>query len=232
LFAGLRPLAVIEAKRKRKDVSGSLEQAKRYSRGYTVTPDQLTPGGPWGEYRLPFLFATNGRPFLRQLATKSGIWFLDARRAENLSRPRDGWCSPATLVAMLEQDIDKAHAQLEIEPTEYLGLRDYQLAAIRSVEAAIAQGQRDCLVAMATGTGKTRTCIGLTYRLLKTKRFRRVLFLVDRSALGEQTATAYKVPNSLGRARFLRGAMRTYVFRRQFIAFEYMSALQLRALLN
>jgi hypothetical protein len=45
---------------------------------------------------------------------------------------------------------------------------------------------------MATGTGKTRTCIGLTYRLLKTGRFRRVLFLVDRSALGEQTANAYK----------------------------------------
>jgi type I restriction enzyme R subunit len=192
LFAGLRPLAVIEAKRKSKDVSGSLEQAKRYSRGYSVTPDQLGPGGPWGKYTLPFLFATNGRPFLRQLATKSGIWFLDARRAENHSRPRDGWCSPATLDAMLGQDIDKAHAQLETEPTEYLGLRDYQIAAIRAVEAAIAQGQRECLVAMATGTGKTRTCIGLSYRLLKTKRFRRVLFLVDRSALGEQTANAYK----------------------------------------
>jgi type I restriction enzyme R subunit len=59
LFAGLRPLAVIEAKRQRKDVSASLEQAKRYSRGYAVTPDQLAPGGPWGDYSLPFLFATN-----------------------------------------------------------------------------------------------------------------------------------------------------------------------------
>jgi type I restriction enzyme R subunit len=45
---------------------------------------------------------------------------------------------------------------------------------------------------MATGTGKTRTCIGLCYRLLKTKRFRRVLFLVDRNALGKQTADAFK----------------------------------------
>jgi type I restriction enzyme R subunit len=192
LFQGLRPLGVIEAKRKSKDVSGSLEQAKRYSRGYTVTPEQLAPGGPWGEYKIPFLFATNGRPFLRQLATKSGIWFLDARRDSNLSRSRDGWCSPTMLAAMLEQDLDKAHAQLETEPTEYLGLREYQIAAIRAVEAAIVEGKRECLVAMATGTGKTRTCIGLTYRLLKTKRFRRVLFLVDRSALGEQTATAYK----------------------------------------
>ena len=45
---------------------------------------------------------------------------------------------------------------------------------------------------MATGTGKTRTCIGLVYRLLKTRRFRRVLFLVDRSALGHQATGALK----------------------------------------
>jgi type I restriction enzyme R subunit len=48
------------------------------------------------------------------------------------------------------------------------------------------------LLAMATGTGKTKTCIALIYRLLKTKRFRRILFLVDRSALGEQAANAFK----------------------------------------
>ncbi len=192
LFVGLMPVGIVEAKRKNKDVSGSLEQSKRYSRGYSVTPDQLDAGGPWDKYRVPFLFATNGRPFLRQLATKSGIWFLDGRRAENLSRPLEGWYTPDGLVAMLKQDIDKAHEQLKTEPTEYLGLRDYQLTAIRAVETAIEKGQRECLVAMATGTGKTRTCIGLTYRMLKTRRFRRVLFLVDRSALGEQTANAYK----------------------------------------
>jgi type I restriction enzyme R subunit len=39
---------------------------------------------------------------------------------------------------------------------------------------------------MATGTGKTRTSVALMYRLLKHKRFRRILFLVDRNALGEQ----------------------------------------------
>ncbi len=45
---------------------------------------------------------------------------------------------------------------------------------------------------MATGTGKTKTCIALIYRLLKAERFRRILFLVDRSALGEQAANAFK----------------------------------------
>ncbi len=192
LFVGLTPVGVVEAKRKNKDVAGSLEQSKRYSRGYSVIADQVAAAGPWDKYKVPFLFATNGRPFLQQLKNKSGIWFLDSRRPANLSRPLEGWYTPDGLVEMLKQDVDKAHEQLKTEPTEYLGLRPYQLAAIRAVETAIEHGSRSCLVAMATGTGKTRTCIGLTYRLLKTRRFRRVLFLVDRSALGEQTAGAYK----------------------------------------
>jgi len=44
---------------------------------------------------------------------------------------------------------------------------------------------------MATGTGKTRTIIGLIYRLLKAERFRRILFLVDRTALGDQAIDAF-----------------------------------------
>jgi len=122
------------------DLTG--EHVKRYSRGYSVTPDQLEPGGPRDKYKVPFLFATNGRPFLRQLASKSGIWFLDGRRAENLSRALEGWYTPEDLLAMLKQDIDKAEEQLKTEPTEYLGLRDYQLAAIRAVESAIEKGER------------------------------------------------------------------------------------------
>ena len=65
---------------------------------------------------------------------------------------------------------------------------EHGIAAIE----AIAKGRARVLLVMATGTGKTRTCIGLCYRLLKTKRFRRVLFLVDRNALGKQTADAFK----------------------------------------
>ena len=71
-------------------------------------------------------------------------------------------------------------------------MRYYQQDAIRAAEFAIEQGQREMLLAMATGTGKTKTCIALIYRLLKAKRFRRILFLVDRSALGEQAADAFK----------------------------------------
>jgi len=48
------------------------------------------------------------------------------------------------------------------------------------------------LLAMATGTGKTRTMIGMCYRLIKAKRFRRILFLVDRTMLGDQAADSFK----------------------------------------
>ena len=149
-------------------------------------------GGLRGAYRVPFLFATNGRPFLRQLQTKSGLHVLDARRKENHPRALEGWHTPDGLRGQLAQDIDAADEALSVEPTQYLDLRPYQLRAIRAVEEAVAQGQRELLLAMATGTGKTKTCIGLLYRLLKTKRFRRVLFLVDRTSLGEQAEGAFK----------------------------------------
>ena len=192
LFAGLQVVAVVEAKRKHKDVMGVLPQAKRYSVGYQVKgAEHLPEGSPWGAHKVPFLFATNGRPYLRQLRTKSGIWFLDARRAENHPVALEGWYTPEGLLDLLKQNVNDAHAKLNVEPMPYID-REYQRSAILAVEKGLEGGKRELLVAMATGTGKTRTCIGLCYRLLKTKRFRRVLFLVDRNALGAQTADALK----------------------------------------
>lgn len=193
LFTGLTPLAAIEAKRKNVDVSGALQQAKRYSRTFTHSDGLIPPGGPWNEFRIPFVFSSNGRPYLRQLATRSGTWFCDLRNPENVGQALDGWYTPDGLAALLKRDELRAHEQLRNEPFNYgFPLRHYQKTAIQAVEAAIGQGRREMLLAMATGTGKTKTCIALIYRLLKAQRFRRVLFLVDRSALGEQAANAFK----------------------------------------
>ena len=192
LFVGLTPLAVVEAKREKKDVPASIEQSKRYSRGYKMSSDEIMPGGPWENYKIPFLFATNGRPYLKQIKTKSGIWFLDGRLPSNLARPLENWYTPTGLDDLLKQDLATAQEQLKLEPADYLPLWDYQKDAIRAVEDALAKGRRELLLAMATGTGKTRTAIGIVYRLIKAKRFRRVLFLVDRTALGEQAAGAFK----------------------------------------
>jgi type I restriction enzyme R subunit len=110
-----------------------------------------------------------------------------------LGHALDGWYSPEGVAALLKRDEIKAHAQLRNEGFEYgFTLRHYQQVAIRGAETAIADGHREMLLAMATGTGKTKTCVALIYRLLKAQRFRRVLFLVDRSALGEQAANAFK----------------------------------------
>ena len=192
LFAGLTVVGVVEAKRKYKDVSGVIQQAKRYAEGYVIRGDEsLAEGAPWGVYKVPFLFATNGRPYIRQLQTKSGIWFLDARRSKNHSKSLPAWYSPEDLLDRLKQDLDSADSRLKTEPMPYID-RDYQQKAIRAVEQGFEEGRTEMLVAMATGTGKTRTCIGLCYRLLKSKRCRRILFLVDRTALGTQTADALK----------------------------------------
>jgi type I restriction enzyme R subunit len=196
LFQGLIPMAVVEAKRKNVDVSGALQQAKRYSRTFSASTETQLHERNWGdqsEHRIPFVFSANGRPYLRQLATKSGVWFCDLRHSENRSQALDGWYSPDGLKNLLQTDERRAHAQLDNTELSFgFSLWTHQKTAIRQAEKCIGQGQREILLAMATGTGKTKTCIALIYRLLKAQRFRRILFLVDRSALGEQAANSFK----------------------------------------
>ena len=192
LFHGMELVAVVEAKRKNKNVSAAIDQAKRYASGMQPAEFNLA-GGPWGEYKIPFVFSSNGRPYLKQVETLSGIWFNDLRLPTNLRRALDGWYSPSGLKELLRQDIPKAEAELAVMPFDFgFDLRDYQRKAIEAVEKSLSAGKRECLLAMATGTGKTKTCIALLYRLLKTRRFHRVLFLVDRTSLGEQAGNSFK----------------------------------------
>jgi type I restriction enzyme, R subunit len=193
LFVGLTPVAVVEAKRKNVDVSAALQQAKRYSRNFAFGVEMQSPGNGWDGFRIPFAFSTNGRPRFPQMETQSGIWFVDLRRPENLSHALEGWYTPEGLITLLKRDEVEAHKQLKVEPLEFgFPLRYYQKDAILAIESRITNGERKMLIAMATGTGKTKTCIALIYRLLKVKRFKRILFLVDREALGEQATNAFK----------------------------------------
>ena len=196
LFVGLTPLAAVEAKRAHKDVAGVLPQAGRYCRDAELSETAGASPERWGqegELQVPFAFASNGRPFLQQLRTASGIWFRDLRRPTNLPVPLEGWYSPEGLQQLARQDIDSAEAKLRREAISFgFPLRPYQRRAIEAVEAAIAAQQREILLACATGTGKTKTAVALIYRALKTGRFRRVLFLVDREELGIQAGDAFK----------------------------------------
>ena len=151
-------------------------------------------GGPWIEdvqhsFLVPFVFSANGRPYLKQVETQSGIWFRDARKPANHRRALVDWPTPDGLQGMLEIDAEVAQADLKATPIDFgFPLRPYQKRAIEKVEAELDTDRRAMLLAMATGTGKTKLAIALLYRLLSAKRFRRVCFVVDRSALGTQAA--------------------------------------------
>src|SRR5579875_802262 len=189
LFVGTRLVGVVEAKRRRKNVSAAIDQAERYSIGIKLTDGGEFAGGPWGEYRVPFVFATNSRAYLKQIETESGIWFRDTRRSINHRRALVDWPTPEGLIGQLEIDQDAANKALKELPFDFgFPLRDYQRKAIQFIEAALANEKRAILLAMATGTGKTKLAIAMLYRLLATKRFQRICFVVDRSALGEQAA--------------------------------------------
>ena len=105
-----------------------------------------------------------------------------------------GHCGPAVI------GLDATAGNQALEEMSYdllrdkdgLNLRDYQVRAIQKAEAAILSGQTKVLLAMATGTGKTRTVLGMIYRFLTSERFRRILFLVDRTSLGEQANDVFK----------------------------------------
>lgn len=203
LFAGPTPVAVVEAKRQNKNVSGCIPQAERYSRTVAKVEGLEAADSSWGEFRVPFVFATNGRSYFRQHAQESGIWFRDVRHSSNIPRALAGWPTPEHLLHTLHNDPRAAQAKLEEMPMEFeFSLRDYQKDAIRAVEAAMGEEKRRILLAMATGTGKTQTCVALIYRLLKAGRARRVLFLVDRNALGEQAAGAFKYTKMEGLQNF------------------------------
>jgi type I restriction enzyme, R subunit len=190
LFAGLTLVGVVEAKRKRKNVSAAIDQAERYSSGMGASEDFLfAEGGPWSKHKVPFVFAANGRSYLKQIETESGIWFRDTRRSANHRRALVSWPTPEGVSGQLEINQDAATAALKEMPFEFgFPLRDYQQSAIKAIEGALGAERRSMLLAMATGTGKTKLAIALLYRLLATKRFRRICFVVDRSALGDQAA--------------------------------------------
>lgn len=198
LFVGLQLVAIVEAKKAFTDIPSVIDnQCKDYAKNIK-TDHYHHIISMWNEYRVPFVFATNGRKYLKQLETKSGIWFLDLRQNSNIPKALQGWMSPDGIMELLAKDIIMANQKLKeatydiLTDKDGLNLRAYQIKAIEAVEKAIVDGKNTALLSMATGTGKTRTILGMIYRFIKSGRFKRVLFLVDRTALGEQAQDVFK----------------------------------------
>lgn len=198
LFVGTKLVGVIEAKASYKNISSVIDyQCKDYAKNI-CEEDKKYLIGTWNGFRVPFIFATNGKTYNKQLEMMSGIWFLDLRKSDNAPKALHGWISPTGIMELLEKDISVGNKNLQemsfdlLCDKDGLNLRDYQLRAVQAVENAVIAGQKNILLAMATGTGKTRTILGMIYRFLKSGRFRRVLFLVDRNSLGEQAQDVFK----------------------------------------
>jgi len=169
-----KPLAVVEAKKTSVDAALGREQAKQYC--YNI---QSTQG-----VDLPFCFYTNGHDIY--------FWDLDNYP------PKKVYGFPTRDDLERYAYIRKARKQLagELINTKIAG-RNYQIASIRAVMEAVEKRKSKFLLVMATGTGKTRTCIALVDALMRAGWAERVLFLVDRIALRDQTLEAFKehLPN-------------------------------------
>lgn len=199
LFKGLEFYGIVEAKKWDQDIAGQMAQPKEYSREVPFRSDYLLVDNDMGEYKVPFIYTANGRPYLKQYKEKSGIWFWDARNPKESAYALEEFHHPEDLALKLTSQNPELVDKDLVDDQDFprFADRDYQVEAIKSIEEAIKDGKKRILLAMATGTGKTRTAIALMYRLLKHKRARRILYLVDRNSLGQQTADAIK-DNKIG----------------------------------
>ncbi len=196
LFSGERAVGIIEAKKYEEPVAAdALNQAYDYYKHLKNAGDVVAEGRkPYAMDSAVFLFGANGRPYLSQMKNQSGIWFRDLRNKNHPDCPLESWLTPDDIkmkeMARPEEDADAA-LQNDNDYPDFAG-RYYQKLAIQEIEKAIGEHKHRILLAMATGTGKTRTAIALMYRLIKNKRARRILYLVDRQSLAQQTADALK----------------------------------------
>ncbi len=153
-----KPLAVIEAKKTARDAALGREQAKQYC--YNI---QKQLGG-----ELPFCFYTNGH--------ETYFWDLE----NTPPRKVVGFPTRGDLERFAYIRRNRKPLTQEFINTAIAG-RDYQIRAIRSVLEGIEQKKRDFLLVMATGTGKTRTCIAMVDALMRAGHAEKVLFLVEAS---------------------------------------------------
>ncbi len=164
------PLAIIEAKDNNHTVGSGMEQGL----GYAEILD------------IPFVFSSNGDAFIEhdRLAT-SGI------KERELSL--DAFPNPEELYKRykiakgITEKIETIISQDYYQDIGGKSPRYFQSVAINRTVEAVAREQKRILLVMATGTGKTYTAFQVIWRLWKSKTKKRILFLVDRNILADQT---------------------------------------------
>ena len=172
LFLNGKAAAVIEAKRE--EISLDNPQLIAQAENYTTKALEWVP--LW-ENPIPFVFLSNGKE----------IAFKDCRKTDAKYEKLNSFKRPWDIARYLRLN--------EFAGLPYLSrtdLRACQYEAITNLEASFKNGQRRALMVLATGSGKTFTACMMIYRMLAFTPMRRVLFLVDRTNLGNDAATALK----------------------------------------
>ena len=164
------PIAVIEAKDNNQTVGAGMQQALEYAEILDV----------------PFAYSSNGDAFLEHDRTATG-------GVVEREIPLDQFPTPDELWARYSAAKGYTAAQETVTTQDYYddgsgkSPRYYQLVAINRTVDAIARGENRILLVMATGTGKTYTAFQIIWRLWKSGAKKRILFLVDRNILADQT---------------------------------------------
>lgn len=158
------PLAIIEAKHIGKTLGAGMQQALNYAEALDV----------------PFVFSTNGKGFL--FHDRTGQSSETEQVLEQLPSPDELY----SLYAKWKGEIIQTPYytdNLSKSP------RYFQRIAINRTVEAISQGQKRALLVMATGTGKTYTAGQIMWRLWRSGKAKRILFLADRNILVDQAKT-------------------------------------------
>jgi len=138
-----------------------------------------------GAIRLPFAYESTG------VETQ----FTNQLDPSPKSRNVFAFHKPETLLEYLEPDYQLNTRLANLLTTDQMpqsNLWSAQIEAIRNLEKSLAANKRRALIQMATGSGKTYTAVNFVYRLIKLAGARRVLFLVDRGNLGDQTLKEFQ----------------------------------------
>lgn len=166
------PLAVVEAKDNNHSVGAGMQQALEYAAILDV----------------PFAYSSNGDAFLEHDRTATSGTVTREIPLDQFPTPEELWTRYRASRGYTPEQ-ESVATQDYYDGGSQKRPRYYQLIAINRTVEAIARGEKRILLVMATGTGKTYTAFQIIWRLWKSKAKKRILFLVDRNILADQTKT-------------------------------------------
>ena len=175
LFADGKAIGTVEAKPEGITLTSVEEQSAKYVAG-------VPSGLPAWKSPLPFCYESTG----------AETFFTNRLDPVPRSRRVFSFHRPETLLDWVQREKQLAQRLLEFPPLALGSLWPAQFAAINNLEISFAAGRPRALIQMATGSGKTYTAVNFIYRLVKYAGAKRILFLVDRGNLGDQTLKEFQ----------------------------------------